>query len=130
MKFIPFFLFLLLLSVSLPQLSYAQSATEVLTEDTISGDDDDQDIGVEDVIPTQPDGTETDPEPEPEQSTIQKIWAFLKLYGAELLLALLMLVETIVRITPTERDNAWFAWLKGLFDKLIPNLRKQGGTFK
>jgi hypothetical protein len=44
------------------------------------------------------------------------------------LLGLLGVIEVIVKLTPTEKDNAWFKWLKDLFDKLIPNRSKYGGT--
>lgn len=44
--------------------------------------------------------------------------------------ALIAILEVIVRITPTERDNSLLSALKSLLDKLIPNRRVGGGTYE
>mgnify|MGYP000904865785 CR=1 FL=1 len=44
------------------------------------------------------------------------------------ILAAATFIEVIVRITPTEKDNAWFSWLKSILDKIIPNNKVGGGT--
>lgn len=53
--------------------------------------------------------------------------AWLKSNWGEALALFFVLGEFIVRLTPTDRDNAWFLWLRTLIDKLIPNLRAGGG---
>lgn len=64
-----------------------------------------------------------------ELSFIQKLidwftknWAYI--VGA------LGIIEIIVRLTPSEKDNAYFAWFSNLLDSIIPNLKKGGGTHK
>lgn len=65
---------------------------------------------------------------EDEVSTFEKLWNFLKQWGIPLLGGIIALIEVIVRITPSEKDNAWLKWLKDIFDAIIPNLKKGGGT--
>ena len=59
-----------------------------------------------------------------------EIWHWLQLNGAALIVvfgAFLTIGETIAHLTPTQRDDAWFRWLRGWFDKR-PNFKKGGGT--
>lgn len=53
---------------------------------------------------------------------------FLKKYWMVLLPSILGVIEAIVRITPTEKDNSVFNFLKYLLDKIIPNARAGGGA--
>ena len=46
------------------------------------------------------------------------------------ILGFLGIVEIIVRLTPSEKDNAYFAWFSNLLDSIIPNFKKGGGTHK
>lgn len=41
--------------------------------------------------------------------------------------ALFILLEAVVRITPTEKDNSLLEKVKELFDFILPNLKKGGG---
>lgn len=64
-------------------------------------------------------------------SGISGIMAFLAEYWQKIsavILAAATFIEVVVRITPTEKDNAWFSWLKSLLDKIIPNNKVGGGT--
>lgn len=47
-----------------------------------------------------------------------------------LIYALIALIEVIVRLTPTDKDNSLLSALKALLDKLIPNRRVGGGTYE
>lgn len=38
--------------------------------------------------------------------------------------------ETIVRLTPTEKDNSILNAIKSFVDKIIPNLKSNGGEHK
>jgi len=64
---------------------------------------------------------------EGEPSFIQKLidW-FTKNWGY--IVGALGIIEIIVRLTPSEKDNAYFAWFSNLLDSLIPNMKKGGGT--
>lgn len=42
--------------------------------------------------------------------------------------AILGLLEVIVRLTPTEKDNSVLEWIKKLLNIFIPNNKKDGGT--
>lgn len=61
-------------------------------------------------------------------SWLEVFWAWLKQNWGAALLGLLTILETVVRLTPTEKDNAWFNWLKNIIDSLIPNRASGGGT--
>jgi hypothetical protein len=80
-------------------------------------------------------GAETDAEasdpvaPEPETPFWQKFLAYLRENTAEAVMALLMIGQIIVNLTPTEKDNGWFLWLRKIFEMIFPNLKKGGGTF-
>jgi hypothetical protein len=47
-----------------------------------------------------------------------------------LLLGLLGFFDLVARLTPTEKDNSIVNFLMTLFNAIIPNLRKGGGSFK
>ncbi len=47
-----------------------------------------------------------------------------------LLLGLLGFFDLIVRLTPTEKDNSIVNFLLTVFNAIIPNFRKGGGSFK
>jgi len=67
--------------------------------------------------------------PEPETTLWQRIFAYLRENTAEAVMALLMIGQIIVNLTPTEKDNGWFLWLRRIFEMIFPNLKKGGGTF-
>jgi dihydropteroate synthase len=79
-------------------------------------------------------GAETDAEatdpvaPEPESPLWQRVFAYLRENTAEAVMAFLAIVQIIVNITPSEKDNGWFLWLRKIFEFFFPNLRKGGGT--
>lgn len=45
-------------------------------------------------------------------------------------LGILGAIEFIVKLTPTEKDNAWFKWIKNLIDTILPNRKAGGGIHK
>jgi len=47
-----------------------------------------------------------------------------------LLLGLLGFFDLVVRLTPTEKDNSIVNFLMTIFNAIIPNFRKGGGSFK
>ena len=50
-------------------------------------------------------------------------------WGA-LLLGLLGFFDLVARLTPTEKDNSIVNFLLTIFNAIIPNFRKGGGSFK
>lgn len=56
------------------------------------------------------------------------LWAIIKMNWGLVVTALLGLLEVIVRLTPTDKDNSVFNFIKFLLDKIIPNQRKDGGA--
>ncbi len=50
-------------------------------------------------------------------------------WGA-LILGLLGFIDLIARLTPTEKDNSIVNFLLSLFNAIIPNFKKGGGSFK
>jgi len=58
---------------------------------------------------------------------MKEIWTFITEHWAALLVALLALIEVMVRLTPSTKDNAWFKWLKNLIDYLFSNFKTGGG---
>ncbi len=50
-------------------------------------------------------------------------------WGA-LLMGLLGFFDLVARLTPTEKDNSIINFLMSLFNTLVPNLKKGGGSFK
>lgn len=62
----------------------------------------------------------------------EKVWEWFQKNGAaglSIFISLLGLIEIIVRLTPSKRDDAAFDWLRKFVDAIIPNLKKGGGTF-
>ena len=47
-----------------------------------------------------------------------------------LVLGLLAFIDLVARLTPTEKDNSIVNFLMTLFNSLIPNFKKGGGSFK
>lgn len=69
---------------------------------------------------------------EPEQSIVEPASSgnfLLDNWGA-LLMGLLGFVDLIARLTPSEKDNSIVNFLMSLFNTIIPNLKKGGGSFK
>lgn len=64
----------------------------------------------------------------PEPTAWENVWAFFKAHWGALILGLFAFIEVVVRLTPTEKDDAWFNWIKSLIDAIIPNRSKFGGT--
>ncbi len=54
---------------------------------------------------------------------------FLDNWGS-LLIGMLGFIDLIARLTPSEKDNSIVNFLMSLFNTLIPNLKKGGGSFK
>ena len=50
-------------------------------------------------------------------------------WGA-LILGLLGFIDLVARLTPTEKDNSIVNFLLSLFNAIIPNFKKGGGSFK
>lgn len=50
-------------------------------------------------------------------------------WGA-LLLGLIGFIDLVARLTPTEKDNSIVNFLMTLFNAIIPNFRKGGGSFR
>lgn len=53
-----------------------------------------------------------------------------EILGAGVLSAIILLVEAVVNLTPTEKDNSILRKIKKWVGLLAPNRRKGGGTFK
>jgi hypothetical protein len=71
-----------------------------------------------------------DTEPVAPESDVVKdgVYGFLLNNWKALLLALFGFIETIVRLTKTERDNSIFNYIKTILDWLLPNRKTDGGT--
>ena len=54
--------------------------------------------------------------------------AFLLANLVTIVWALIALIEVIVRLTPTEKDNSILSFLTDILSKIIPNRRAGGGT--
>ena len=52
---------------------------------------------------------------------------FLSAHWAALVWALMSLLEVVVRLTPTARDNSVLNFVKMILDSLVPNARTGGG---
>jgi len=50
-------------------------------------------------------------------------------WGA-LILGLLGFIDLVARLTPTEKDNSIVNFLLSLFNAIIPNFKKGGGSFR
>ena len=69
---------------------------------------------------------------EPEQTNLGQESAsnfFSDNWGA-LLLGILGFIDLVARLTPTEKDNSIVNFLVTLFNAIIPNFKKGGGSFK
>ncbi|HAQ21746.1 MAG TPA: hypothetical protein DCR40_21325 [Prolixibacteraceae bacterium] len=69
---------------------------------------------------------------EPEQTNVEEEVSenfLLDNWGA-LLMGLLGSIDLVARLTPTEKDNSIVNFLMTLFNAIIPNFRKGGGSFK
>jgi hypothetical protein len=69
---------------------------------------------------------------EPEKTNIGQETAgnfFSDNWGA-LLMGILGFIDLVARLTPTEKDNSIVNFLLSLFNAIIPNLKKGGGSFK
>jgi len=69
---------------------------------------------------------------EPEQTNVgQKTDGnfFSDNWGA-LLMGILGFIDLVARLTPTEKDNSIVNFLMTLFNAIIPNFKKGGGSFK
>lgn len=88
--------------------------------------------GEEEVIAEDSTVTEDPPVEEPvedEEPTIwQQFWGWLKLNWVAFLLGLIGVIEIVVNLTPTQKDNAWFLWLREIIQSIIPNRKSGGGT--
>jgi hypothetical protein len=69
---------------------------------------------------------------EPEQTNVgQKSTSnFLSDNWGALLMGILGFVDLVARLTPTEKDNSIVNFLMTLFNAIIPNFKKGGGSFK
>jgi hypothetical protein len=63
----------------------------------------------------------------PDQNADVGWWAFIKANLGLLIPALLVFLESIVRLTKTEKDNSILNFIKSIFDFLIPNRAVGGG---
>ncbi|HCY41019.1 MAG TPA: hypothetical protein DHV48_06635 [Prolixibacteraceae bacterium] len=68
----------------------------------------------------------------PEQSNVEQETTgnFLIENWGVLLLGLLGFFDLVVRLTPTEKDNSIVNFLMTIFNAIIPNFKKGGGSFK
>ena len=68
----------------------------------------------------------------PEQTNVEQETAknFLTDNWGVLLLGLLGFFDLVARLTPTEKDNSIVNFLLTVFNAIIPNFRKGGGSFR
>lgn len=67
----------------------------------------------------------------PEQTNVEQTAGnFLTDHWGALLLGLLGFFDLIARLTPTEKDNSIVNFLLTIFNAIIPNFRKGGGSFR
>ena len=68
----------------------------------------------------------------PEQTNVEQQTAgnFLTDNWGVLLLGLLGFFDLVARLTPTEKDNSIVNFLLTIFNAIIPNFRKGGGSFR
>jgi len=68
----------------------------------------------------------------PEQTNVEQETTgnFLTENWGVLLLGLLGFFDLVARLTPTEKDNSIVNFLLTVFNAIIPNFRKGGGSFK
>jgi hypothetical protein len=79
------------------------------------------------------DTTETPPEPSPSADDSKNIfavlWAWIMANKEAAIAMLLFLLDAIVRLTPTEKDNNLLRIFQSWLDKVLPNRKKGGGRF-
>jgi hypothetical protein len=68
----------------------------------------------------------------PEQTNVEQdtVGNFFSDNWVALLLGLLGFFDLVARLTPTEKDNSIVNFLLTVFNAVIPNFRKGGGSFK
>ncbi len=68
----------------------------------------------------------------PEQTNVEQQPAgnFLTDHWGALLLGLLGFFDLVARLTPTEKDNSIVNFLLTIFNAIIPNMKKGGGSFR
>ena len=68
----------------------------------------------------------------PEQTNVEQQTAgnFLTDNWGVLLLGMLGFFDLVARLTPTEKDNSIVNFLLTVFNAIIPNFRKGGGSFR
>ncbi len=74
--------------------------------------------------------TETSDPVAPPANILQRLWEWAQKNGPAvftILIAFLTFGEALARVTPTEKDDTLFKWLRTLFS-WIPNNKKGGGT--
>jgi len=69
---------------------------------------------------------------EPEQTNVgqESTGNFFSDNWGALLMGILGFIDLVARLTPTEKDNSIVNFLLTLFNAIIPNLRKGGGSFR
>lgn len=87
-----------------------------------------QDEVAEDSTDVTEDPPVEDPPEEDEPTIWQEFWAWLRINWVAFLLGLIGVVEIVVNLTPTQKDNAWFIWLREIIQSIIPNRKSGGGT--
>jgi len=66
--------------------------------------------------------------PAPAEESSGGFWGLLKTHWGVILSAFLVFIESIIRVTPSNKDNSIFSFIKFILDKIIPNARSGGGT--
>ncbi len=68
----------------------------------------------------------------PEQTNVGQATtdSFLLDNWGALILGFLGFIDLVARLTPTEKDNSIVNFLLSLFNAIIPNFKKGGGSFK
>jgi hypothetical protein len=69
---------------------------------------------------------------EPEQTNVGQESAsnFISNNWGALLLGVLGFIDLVARLTPSEKDNSIVNFLVTIFNAVIPNLKKGGGSFR
>ena len=63
-----------------------------------------------------------------EIGALASFWEWVKINWSLALFSLLGIIEIIVSLTPTEKDNAWFKWLRDFLQGILPNRKSGGGS--
>lgn len=116
-SFIPKAAFLAVILLSIAAISHNAVETLGLTtaSEVVASAGEDQ------VVFAQVEVSEADENAVPVTFEGGSLWDFIRNNLFELLGSLLVFVEVIVRLTPTEKDNAWFLWLRRIFDATVGN---------